>query len=147
MQQKASECRCILKEKIVTTNQHRIMSRIAIVGPAYPYRGGPPLVVAHLYELLSQRHEVEVFSFTRLYPALLFPGTRQEDISAHPAKVHPVRRMIDSINPRSWIRTARAIAAYKPDLVLIDWYQPFFGPCYAVIGRMLKRLKIGRAHV
>lgn len=115
------------------------MSRIAIIGPAYPYRGGPPLVVAHLYEALAREHAVEVFSFTRLYPSLLFPGTRQEDVSAFPAKVHPVRRMIDSINPVTWVRTARAIMEWKPDLVLVDWYQPFFGPCYAVIGRMLKR--------
>ncbi|MFM8568020.1 MAG: glycosyltransferase [Candidatus Kapaibacterium sp.] len=115
------------------------MSRIAIIGPAYPYRGGPPLVVAHLYEALAREHAVEVFSFTRLYPSLLFPGTRQEDGSAFPAKVHPVRRMIDSINPVTWVRTARAIMEWKPDLVLVDWYQPFFGPCYAVIGRMLKR--------
>lgn len=115
------------------------MSRIAVIGPAYPYRGGPPLVVAHLYEALSRAHAVEVFSFTRLYPSLLFPGTRQEDVSTFPAKVHPVRRMIDSMNPVTWLRTARAIVAWKPDLVLVDWYQPFFGVCYAVIGRMLKK--------
>ncbi len=114
------------------------MARIAILGPAYPYRGGPPLVVAHCYELLSAHHDVEVFSFTRLYPQFLFPGTRQEDVSKFPAKVHPVRRMIDSINPLSWLRTARAIADYKPDLIVVDWYQPFFGACYRTILRPLK---------
>jgi glycosyltransferase involved in cell wall biosynthesis len=115
------------------------MSRIAIIGPAYPYRGGPPLVVANLYELLSRRHNVEVFSFTRLYPRLLFPGKRQEDISKHPAKQHPVRRRIDSINPWTWYKTAREIIAFKPDLVLVDWYQPFFGACYRVICSMLRK--------
>ncbi len=118
------------------------MSRIAIIGPAYPYRGGPPLVVAHLYELLSAKHEVEVFSFTRLYPSFLFPGTRQEDISQFPAKVHPVRRIIDSINPLTWLRCAREIIASKPDLVLVDWYQPFFGACYRVILRALRKHNI-----
>jgi glycosyltransferase involved in cell wall biosynthesis len=138
MQQNPSDCRCILKQK---THSSFIpgMPRIAIIGPAYPYRGGPPLVVAHLYEALSRSHSVEVFSFTRLYPSLLFPGTRQEDVSTFPAKVHPVRRIIDSMNPATWIRTAKAIIEWKPDLVLVDWYQPFFGLCYAVIGRMLKR--------
>ncbi len=118
------------------------MARIAVIGPAIPYRGGPALVVANVYEVLSKKHEVEVFSFTRLYPQLLFPGTRQEDISGVPAKPHPVRRMIDSIQPLTWIKTARAIIDFKPDLVLVDWYQPFFGPCYAVILRMLRRKKI-----
>ncbi len=118
------------------------MSRIAIIGPAYPYRGGPPLVVAHTYELLSAHHDVEVFSFTRLYPSLLFPGTRQEDISKHPAKQHPVRRLIDSINPFTWLRTAREILAWKPDLVVVDWYQPFFGLCYRVILAALRKHNI-----
>lgn len=116
--------------------------RIAIIGPAYPYRGGPPLVVANIYEQLVRRHTVEVFSFTRLYPQLLFPGTRQEDVSKHPAKQHPVTRIIDSVNPLTWLRTAKAILAFKPDLVLVDWYQPFFGACYRVILSRLRKAGI-----
>ncbi|MCS7302317.1 MAG: glycosyltransferase family 4 protein [Candidatus Kapabacteria bacterium] len=113
--------------------------RIAIIGPAYPYRGGPAAVVAHLYELLSQQAEVRVFSFRRLYPGLLFPGTRQEDVSAHPIKPHPAERIIDSIDPRTWYATARAVAAFDPALILLDWYQPFFGLCYGTILRRLRR--------
>ncbi|MBL7997437.1 MAG: glycosyltransferase [Candidatus Kapabacteria bacterium] len=118
------------------------MKNIAIIGPAYPYRGGPPLVVANLYELLSKRHTVNVFSFTRLYPSLLFPGVRQEDVSKHPAKPHPVLRLIDSVNPLTWIRTADAVIASKPDLVLLDWYQPFFGLCYDAILTRIRRAGI-----
>jgi glycosyltransferase involved in cell wall biosynthesis len=92
-----------------------------------------------VYELLSSRHEVEVFSFTRLYPQLLFPGQRQEDISKHPAKQHPVTRLIDSINPFTWLKTRRAILDFKPDLVIVDWYQPFFGLCYSTILSKLRK--------
>ncbi|GIV55429.1 MAG: glycosyl transferase [Candidatus Kapaibacterium sp.] len=119
----------------------REISRIAIIGPAYPYRGGPAAVVGHLYELLGQSAEVQVFSFSRLYPALLFPGTRQEDQSRQPIKPHPSTRIIDSIAPPTWYRTARAIAAFEPDLLLVDWYQPFFGLCYGTILRRLRRLR------
>lgn len=111
---------------------------IVIIGPAYPYRGGPALVVAHTYEQLQKKHNVEVFSFSRLYPSLLFPGVRQEDISKHPAKQHPVHRTIDSIQPLTWISTAKQIRALKPKLVIVDWYQPFFGACYYVICSILK---------
>ncbi|GIV53529.1 MAG: glycosyl transferase [Candidatus Kapaibacterium sp.] len=114
--------------------------RIAIIGPAYPYRGGPAAVVGHLYHALSEHHWVQVFSFSRLYPRILFPGTRQEDISRQPIKPHPAERIIDSIGPRTWYRTARAIAAARPDVVLLDWYQPFFGLCYSEILRTLERL-------
>jgi glycosyltransferase involved in cell wall biosynthesis len=119
------------------------MSRIAIIGPAYPYRGGPPLVVANLYEqLVSRGHQVEVFSFTRLYPSLLFPGVRQEDVSKHPQKAHPVTRVIDSVNPFTWLNASKLIADFKPDIVLVDWYQPFFGLCYHTILRALKRIGV-----
>jgi len=118
------------------------MSRIAIIGPAYPYRGGPALVVANVYEHLSQQHDVQVFSFTRLYPSLLFPGVRQEDVSKHPPKQHPVTRIIDSVNPLTWFRTAKEIINYKPDIVLVDWYQPFFGACYRVICSRLRKAGI-----
>ncbi len=114
--------------------------RIAIIGPAYPYRGGPAAVVGHLYELLAQSAKVRVFSFSRLYPALLFPGSRQEDHSRHPIKPHPSERIIDSIAPPTWYRTARAVAAFEPDILLLDWYQPFFGFCYGTILRRLRRL-------
>lgn len=115
------------------------LQRIAIIGPAYPYRGGPAAVIAHLYELLASRTSVTVYSFSRLYPQLLFPGTRQEDISTHPIKPHPSERLIDSIAPWTWTATARAIAAFSPEVVLLDWYQPFFGLCYGTILRLVRQ--------
>jgi glycosyltransferase involved in cell wall biosynthesis len=48
--------------------------------------------------------------------------------------------MIDSIAPWTWYRTADAIAAFKPDVILLDWYQPFFGLCYGTILRRLRQL-------
>jgi glycosyltransferase involved in cell wall biosynthesis len=116
--------------------------KIVIVGPAYPYRGGPALFVGNLYEQLVKDFNVEVFSFTRLYPQLLFPGVRQEDVSKVPAKPHPVHRTIDSINPLTWYKTAREILLLKPDLVAFDWYQPFFGMAYNTIAGILKKAGI-----
>jgi glycosyltransferase involved in cell wall biosynthesis len=117
----------------------RNLRRIAIIGPAYPYRGGPAAVVGHLYHALIEHYTVRVFSFSRLYPKVLFPGARQEDISRQPIMPHPAERIIDSIMPPSWYRTARAIAAFAPDVILLDWYQPFFGLCYGTILRLLDR--------
>lgn len=111
--------------------------KIVIVGPAYPYRGGNALFVAHLYEALSKSFDVEVINFTRLYPQLLFPGTRQEDVSKIPIKVHPSTRLIDSINPLSWIKTIKYISSINPDLIAFIWYQPFLGFSIGTIARVL----------
>ena len=118
--------------------------KIILVGPAYPYRGGNALFVAHLYEALSKSFDIEVINFTRLYPQLLFPGTRQEDVSKVPIKAHPSTRLIDSINPLSWFKTARYINMQNPDLVAFVWYQPFFGFSIGTIARLIRKKFKGR---
>lgn len=118
--------------------------KILLVGPAYPYRGGNALFVAHLYEALSKTFDVEVINFTRLYPQLLFPGTRQEDVSKVPIKVHPSTRLIDSINPLSWFKTANYIKKQNPDLVAFIWYQPFFGFSIGTIAKLIRKKYKGR---
>lgn len=116
-------------------------ARIAIVGPAYPLRGGNALFVAHLYESLRLDHDVYVVSFRRLYPALFFPGKTQMNVSRDPVKTTPSRQIIDSVNPVTWIRAARWMSRppRRPDLALFVWWNPFFGPCYGVMARLLKR--------
>lgn len=113
--------------------------KICIVGPAYPYRGGNALFVGHLYEALSKTYDVTVINFKRLYPQILFPGTRQEDVSKVAIKPHPSLRIIDSINPFTWITTAKEIENINPDLIGFIWYQPFFGFSVGTIARMLRK--------
>jgi len=116
-------------------------ARIAIVGPAYPLRGGNALFTAHLYDCLRNDHDVYIVSYKRLYPSLLFPGKTQLNVSRDPVKSTPSRQLIDSIGPLSWFRTARWIAApaRAPELVVFVWWNPFFGICCGAIARMLKR--------
>jgi len=115
--------------------------RVAIVGPAYPLRGGNALFVAHLVDSLSSDHDVYVVSYRRLYPSLLFPGKTQMNLSRDPVKTTASRQLVDSINPLSWVRAARWMAApgRRPDLVIFTWWNPFFGPSLGVIARLVKR--------
>ncbi len=115
---------------------------IILIGPAYPLRGGNALFVAHLYEALNKKHSVEVVSFSRLYPSLLFPGVRQNDISGTPMKKHPAKHILDSVNPLTWFSTARYIVQQKPDLVVFTWWNPFFGPLVRTVASSIKK-KIG----
>ncbi len=116
-------------------------ARVAIVGPAYPLRGGNALFVAHLYESLRLDHDTYVVSFKRLYPSLLFPGKTQMNLSRVPVKSTPSRQIIDSIDPASWVRAVRWITRPKrrPDMVIFVWWNPFFGICYGVMARALRR--------
>ena len=73
--------------------------KIVLIGPAYPIRGGNALFVAYLYESLSATNDVQVISYSRLYPGFLFPGVRQTDISGVAIKKHPATQIIDCLIP------------------------------------------------
>ncbi len=114
---------------------------IAIVGPAHPYRGGNALFVTHLHKALSEDFEVTIVNYSLLYPGFLFPGSTQYDLS-HQTHPVPSRRLVNSINPFSWIRTARFLRKLNPHVILFDWWNPFFGPCHFGIAMCLpKRLR------
>ncbi len=104
--------------------------KILLIGPCYPYRGGIALTMSYIYKALadSELFELRFVNYTTLYPEMLFPGTTQYDESdAHFIKV-PSLRLLSSVNPVSWWRVAKYIEQENPDLVAIDWWQPFFGP-------------------
>lgn len=114
--------------------------RIAVVGPAHPYRGG----IAHFNEmtmrgLAGRGHDVRAITFTRQYPEALFPGRTQFAAGPPPDGVPRAERRVDTLNPWTWWRTARRIEQMVPDAVLFQFWMPFFAPAYGGIARWLRR--------
>jgi glycosyltransferase involved in cell wall biosynthesis len=103
--------------------------RICLVGPAYPYRGGISQYSAMLARELRNAHDVLLVNFSRLYPGFLFPGKTQFDDGSSVLAVE-TERLIDSIQPLSWRRAADAVCRFNPDVVVFQWWQPFFAPAY-----------------
>ncbi len=115
-----------------------------LVGPAYPFRGG----IAHFTDAmaggLSRRgHEVNVITFSRQYPSLLFPGkTQYEDNDAHSSTATPA---IDSVNPITWYGAGADVARQRPDAVIFQYWLPFFAPAYgSIAGRVRRRSRTTR---
>jgi glycosyltransferase involved in cell wall biosynthesis len=98
---------------------------VSLIGPAYPYRGGISHYNTCLAGELSKRHDVHIINFTRLYPEFLFPGKTQYDESESALAVSS-ERIIDSMNPFTWIRAGLRIARLKPDVVIVQWWHPYF---------------------
>jgi len=94
--------------------------KIVIVGPAYPYRGGNALYVSFLYDVLKVKFDVEIVNYKLLYPSILFPGTTQNDISEFVIKKSISKRIINSVNPFTWIKAAKHINSLNADLVYFD---------------------------
>ncbi|NBC17585.1 MAG: glycosyltransferase [Bacteroidetes bacterium] len=112
---------------------------LVLVGPAYPYRGGiAHFTMAMARALRQDGHDAAIVTFTRQYPALLFPGKTQFE-TAPPADPVPTVRRIDSLNPLSWLRAAREMVAQQPEAVIFHHWMPFFAPAYAVMTWWLRR--------
>jgi len=102
-------------------------------------RGGLAQYNALLARELSREHTVEILSFRRQYPSLLFPGKSQMDESDESTFRYPATALVDSIGPRSWFRTASHIAAGQPDGLIFKFWLPFFAPAFGTIARQVKK--------
>ncbi|MDR1632403.1 MAG: glycosyltransferase [Dysgonamonadaceae bacterium] len=122
--------------------------KIAILSPFYPYRGGIAQFSAMLYKTLETGHEIKAFSFSRMYPDFLFPGKTQLVEEGDQAIPIVAERRLDSIDPFSYLQTAKAIARFQPDVLVVVYWMPFFAPAYATIVKRLKKrtIVIGLLH-
>ncbi|MNS25931.1 Spore coat protein SA [compost metagenome] len=130
----------IFNSQILKFSNSQIL-KIVLVGPAYPYRGGIAQSQAILFQHLSKDNDVSIVNFKRQYPGFLFPGKSQfeegEDVFGIPTEKN--KRLIDILNPLSWISTGIKIAKQKPDVVIFSYWMPFFAPCYAKIAFFINR--------
>lgn len=111
---------------------------IILVGPAHPLRGG----IADFNEsfALSIREAgipTKIVGFYLQYPNILFPGKSQKTDSPKPDI--EIDNLISSVNPISWYKAAKFIAAQKPQIVVIRFWIPFMGPALGTIARQLRK--------
>ncbi len=107
--------------------------KIAFLSTFFPFRGGIAQFNANLFRALEKHHEVTAFNFSTQYPDMLFPGQTQFVSKADEADPIPSRRLLSSISPLSWFKTASAIAAEKPDFLLTAFWMPFFAPSMGTV--------------
>jgi glycosyltransferase involved in cell wall biosynthesis len=111
--------------------------RFSFLSAFPPYRGGIAQFSAALVRELRKTHDVEAFTFTRQYPNLLFPGTSQYD-AAIPDDIG-AKRVLDSIGPGSWRRTAHQMMEARPDVAVLRYWMPFFAPAMGTVAGQLQR--------
>ena len=109
--------------------------RIALLSSFYPLRGGISQFNASMLIGLGKCHDVKAFSFSRQYPSLLFPGKTQYVTPEDEAIPVEAEATLDTINPFSWIRTARMIRAWKPDLLVMKYWMSWFAPSLGYVAR------------
>jgi glycosyltransferase involved in cell wall biosynthesis len=116
-----------------------LKKKIILIGPTYPYRGGNALFVTHTYEALKEKFEVKIYNYKLLYPSFLFPGKTQFDESKEQVFKVPNERVINSVNPFNWIKVSNNLKKENADLIVFDWWHPFFGFCHGVISFLVRK--------
>jgi glycosyltransferase involved in cell wall biosynthesis len=95
-----------------------------------------------MYRSFEKKHSVNAVTFNRQYPDFLFPGETQYVTENDPSDKIPSERLLDTINPFSYLRTARSIRKNAPDILVMKYWMTFFGPALgAVSKRMLPTTK------
>ncbi len=110
--------------------------KIVMLGPVYPYRSGIAQYTGAMCAALAKKHEVTALSFSFQYPKLLYK-VPQRDEGNTTFRYEPTEYPLNTLNPFSWRGTARRIRALRPDLLIVQWWHPWFVPCYRSILRAL----------
>ncbi|KAA3658321.1 MAG: glycosyltransferase [Chloroflexi bacterium] len=121
-----------------TVSYNPAQMRYCLIGPTYPYRGGIAHYTTLLAKHLREANEVLLLSFSKQYPTWLFPGESDRDPSAQPIHTE-AEYLLDPLNPLTWRRTLQAIKAWQPNMVIMQWWHPYFAPAWAVLSRAIKR--------
>ena len=112
--------------------------KIAILGTAYPYRGGLATFNERLArQFMSEGHEVTIYTFTLQYPSFLFPGKTQYSQEQPPADLKIVRSL-NSCNPLSWRKTGKRIKRDCPDLLICCYWTSFMAPAFSTVERIAR---------
>jgi len=117
-------------------------ARLALVGPVLPYRGGIAQHTTMLHRALQKRVELSTFSFTRQYPAWLFPGESDRDPGYAEQTEPGVRYLLDSLNPWTWRKVAAAALRERPRALVIPWWAVYWAPCFWYLARAFARQRV-----
>ena len=111
--------------------------KITLIGPFPPFRGGIADFNLALTNELTKSHEIQNINYTTQYPRLFFPGETQYKMGT--ATHLNSERILSSINPLTWKKTARIIIAFQPNLILIHYWMPFFAPALIRLASVIKQ--------
>ncbi len=104
------------------------IGKIAVIGPVYPFKGGISHYTGLLVRELRKQYETEMYSYRMQYPKLLF-RREQRDYANKAFEISGTKYLIHTADPFHFRSAAEQILKGKPDLILIQWWHPYFAPC------------------
>ena len=101
-------------------------------------RGGIAQFGANLVRSVGGRADTFILSYRRLYPRFTRPGRQGPDPSRIGSGLEGVS-IIVPWKPSTWRAAAETLERFRPDLVVLQWWSPLFGPCVRFLARRAHR--------
>lgn len=117
------------------------LRNIVTIGPVYPYKGGISHYTGLLVQNLRKKYNTEMISYKMQYPKLLF-RKEQKDYGNKTFAVEDTKYWIHTANPFNCLAVAEKIKKQNPDLIIVEWWHPYFAPCYQILLGALRKYKI-----
>lgn len=106
-----------------------------IIGPVAPFRGG---IAETQYELATHLQmrgkKVQLLTFSKLYPKILFPGKNQKTKEKQQRSLK-ISESIHAYNPLQWAKVVREINQLNPQNLIFRYYSPFLAPVYGWLAK------------
>lgn len=116
------------------------LKKIVLIGPVYPYKGGIAHFTGLMSRSLSKKYETITISYKMQYPKIMF-RKEQRDFSNKAFEIPEAKFLINTANPFNIWKTAAEIKKMNPDLIIAQWWHPYFAPCYQLLLASLKKYK------
>ena len=114
--------------------------KIVLIGPVYPYKGGISHYTGLMCRALSDHYDITMLSYKLQYPNFLFKK-EQKNYDNNKFQIQDTKYKINTINPINWLTTASYIKKLKPDYIILQWWHPYFSPCYITLSLFTRKIK------
>lgn len=114
--------------------------KIVLIGPVYPYKGGISHYTGLMCRALSDHYDITMLSYKLQYPNFLFKK-EQKNYDNNKFQIQDTKYKINTINPINWLTTASYIKKLTPDYIILQWWHPYFSPCYITLSLFTRKIK------
>src|SRR6478752_522575 len=103
--------------------------RLGVIAAVHPLTGGAAQFNTAMAAALRERGPVELLSWRRLYPPLVYRGQERDERSAPPRQAR-ADFILDWHDPRTWRNALRRLRGFGAEAVVLPWLHPVSAPPY-----------------
>lgn len=111
--------------------------RRSVIGAVYPLASGAAQFNGAMVRAMAPVGPVDVISWRRMYPPLLYPGQARDTSSTARLPLEP-SFILDWHDPRTWRRAVRRVVDFGAQAAVLPWLHPVMAPPYRSILRALR---------